>query len=47
VVASLTSEVAGKGEFPRGEPSNGSSLFFIVWSFPSALDWRDRYYDRC
>ena len=33
--------------FPRGEPSDGSSLFFIVWSFPSALDWRRRYYDRC
>ena len=33
--------------FPRVEPCDGSSLFFIVWSFPSALEVRFRYYDRC
>ena len=38
---------SGEEGFPRIEPREGSSLFFIVWSFPSALDVRDRYYDRC
>jgi hypothetical protein len=30
--------------FPRTEPIDGSS-FFIVRSFPSRLDFEDRYYD--
>jgi len=47
VVWSFASEDAGDGWLPRFEPRDGSSLFFIVWSFPSALGLRDRYYDRC
>jgi hypothetical protein len=31
----------------RVESCDGSSSFFIVRSFPSALDVRDRYYDLC
>ena len=38
---------AGAEGFPRDEPSDDSSLFFIVWSFPSRLDFEVRYYDRC
>ena len=33
--------------FPRGESGNGSSSFFIVRSFPSAVAVRSRYYDLC
>ena len=33
--------------FPRVEPSDGSSLDFIVWSFLSRLVFEDQYYDRC
>ena len=37
--------VSSKEErFPRTELINGSS-FFIVRSFPSRLDFEDRYYD--
>ncbi len=46
VSASAHGGVGAEG-FPRFEPREGSSLFFIVWSFPSALDLRFRYYDRC
>jgi hypothetical protein len=31
--------------FPRSELADDSSLFFIVRSFPSRLDFEDRYYD--
>ncbi len=31
--------------FPRNELADGSSLFFIVRSFPSRLDFEDRYFD--
>jgi len=31
--------------FPRSELADGSSLFFIVRSFPSRLVFEDRYYD--
>ena len=31
--------------FPRCELANGSSLFFLVRSFPSRLVFEDRYYD--
>ena len=31
--------------FPRNESIDDSSLFFIVRSFPSRLDFEDRYYD--
>jgi hypothetical protein len=31
--------------FPRCELADGSSLFFIVRSFPSRLVFEDRYYD--
>ena len=31
--------------FPRSELVDDSSLFFIVRSFPSRLDFEDRYYD--
>lgn len=31
--------------FPRNELADGSSLFFIVRSFPSRLVFEDRYYD--
>ena len=31
--------------FPRSESIDGSSLFFIVRSFPSSLVSKDRYYD--
>ena len=47
VVWSATSEDAVGQWLPRHEMRKESSLFFIVWSFPSALDWRRRYYDRC
>jgi hypothetical protein len=33
--------------FPRGESGDGSSPFFIVRPFPSALAVRPRYYDLC
>ena len=33
--------------FPRSEPSDGSSLDFIVWSFLSRLVFECQYYDRC
>jgi hypothetical protein len=32
---------------PRGESFDGSSLFFIVRSFPASLDDDTRYYDLC
>ncbi len=31
--------------FPRSESVDDSSLFFIVRSFPSRLDFDDRYFD--
>ncbi len=34
-----------KEGFPRGELVDDSSLFFIVRSFPSRLDFEDRYFD--
>jgi hypothetical protein len=37
---------AGEG-FPRVEPSDGSSLDFIVRSFLSRLVFEDQYYDLC
>ena len=33
--------------FSRCELADGSSLFFIVRSFPSRLDFEMRYYDLC
>ena len=33
--------------FPRVEPSDGSSLDFIVRSFLSRLVFEDQYYDLC
>jgi hypothetical protein len=33
--------------FPRVEPCDDSSLFFIVWSFLSRLAFEDQYYDLC
>ena len=47
VVWSATSEDAVGQWLPRHEMRKDSSLFFIVWSFPSALEVRFRYYDRC
>jgi len=47
VVSSLTSDDVGEEGFPRIEPCDDSSSFFIVWSFPSALGWRSWYDDRC
>ena len=38
---------AGDEGFPRNELTESSSLFFIVWSFPSRLDFEVRYYDLC
>ena len=37
-------EFVGRGAFPRNEFADGSSLFFIVRSFPSRLDFEDRYF---
>jgi hypothetical protein len=31
--------------FPRIEPSDGSSLDFIVWSFLARLVFEQQYYD--
>ena len=36
---------AGDELFPRNESIEDSSLFFIVRSFPSRLEFEDRYYD--
>jgi hypothetical protein len=36
---------AGVEVFPRSELVDGSSLFFIVWSFVSRLDFEFHYYD--
>ncbi len=33
--------------FPRIEPCDGSSLFFIVWSFLFRLGVEAQYYGRC
>ena len=38
---------AGNEVSPRNESVDDSSLFFIVRSFPSRLDFEDRYYDLC
>jgi hypothetical protein len=47
VVASPKSRDIGVAGFPRDESADGSSLFFIVRSFPSRLDFEGRYYDLC
>lgn len=47
VVWSATFEDAVGQWLPRHEMRKDSSLFFIVWSFPSRLEFEFRYYDRC
>ena len=59
LVASLAAAAARSGRksepvvssveegFPRVEPSDGSSLNFIVRSFLSRLVFEDQYYDLC
>jgi hypothetical protein len=46
-VVSRTGRVLGCEGLPRFKSIDGSSLFFIVWSFPTRLAFERWYYDLC